>query len=147
MSEMDIPRKTALIGWIVVGWLLTLVIAFLWLFTDTVTTLLFALGIGLGVGIALIIMLNETLIMNSIKAVERASESTVQMLNLRKNMRAVLAIWIMLLFSLVVIMTAFNQLDLDRFGAIMGVLGSFVASVIAYYFATSRNVASGTAPS
>jgi uncharacterized membrane protein len=139
MSETSIPRRTTLIGWIVVGWLLTLVIAFLWLFTDTVTALLFALGIGLGVGIAIIIMLNETLIVTTIQALEKAGESAVQVLNLRKNMRALLAVWIMVLFSLVVVLTAFNQLEIDKFSAIMGVLGSFVASVIAYYFAASRS--------
>jgi hypothetical protein len=139
MSETSIPRKTSLVGWVVVGWLLTLVVVFLWLFTDTVTTLVFALGIGLGVGIAVIIVLNETLVMTTIQALEKAGENAVQILNLRKNMRVILAVWIMILFSLVVILTALNQLELDKFSAIMGVLGSFVASIIAYYFAASKS--------
>jgi hypothetical protein len=139
MSDTSIPKRTTYLGWIVVGWLLTLIVAFLWLFTDTVTALLFALGIGLGVGVAIIIMLNESLVVTTVQALEKAGESAVQMLNLRKNMRAILAIWIMLLFSLVVVMTALGQLEIDKFSTIMGVLGSFVASVIAYYFATGKS--------
>jgi len=141
MAEANIYTRTTIIGWIVVGWLLTLVVAFLWVLTDTVTTLVFVLGIGLGIGIALIIIINETLILTTIQTLQRAGESAVQTLSLRKNMRVVLAVWIMGLFTLVVVMTAFNQLEIDKFSAIMGVLGSFVASVIAYYFATSRTEA------
>jgi len=138
MGEANTHKRTTLIGWIAVGWLLTVVIAFLWILTDAITTLVFALGIGLGIGIAIIIIINETLILTTIQAIQKAGESAVQILNLRKNMRAVLAIWIMGLFTFVVVMTVFNQLELDKFSAIMGVLGSFVASVIAYYFATSK---------
>ena len=141
MAEANIYTRTTIIGWIVVGWLLTLVVAFLWVLTDTVTTLVFVLGIGLGIGIALIIIINETLILTTIQTLQRAGESAVQTLSLRKNMRVVLAVWIMGLFTLVIVMTAFNQLEIDKFSAIMGVLGSFVASVIAYYFATSRTEA------
>jgi len=130
--------RTALVGWIVVGWLLTMVVAILWILTDPITTLVIALGIGLGVGIAFIIMMNEALILTTIQALQNAGESIVQLMSLRKNMRAILAIWIFGLFTLVVVMTAFNQLGLEKFGAIMGVLGSFVASVVAYYFAASR---------
>ena len=138
MAETNIHMRTALIGWLVVGWLLTLVVAFLLILTDTVTTLVFVLGIGLGLGIAFIIIVNEALILTTIQTLQEAGESVVQMLSLRKNMRAVLAVWIFGLLTLVVVMTVFNQLELDKFSAIMGVLGSFVASVIAYYFATSR---------
>ena len=139
MAEMKIQMKTALIGWLVVGWLLTLVVAYLWILTDTITTLVFVLGIGLGFGIAFIIIVNEALILTSIQRLQEAGQSAVQMLSLRKNMRVVLAVWIFGLFTLVVVMTVFNQLELDKFNTIMGVLGSFVASVVAYYFATSRN--------
>ena len=139
MAETDIHKRTALVGWFAVGWLLTLVVAFLWFFTDTVSTLVFVLGIGLGLGIAFIIVVNETLILTTIQTIQKAGESAVQMLSLRKNMRAVLAVWIFALFTLVVVMTVFNQIELDKFSAIMGVLGSFVASVVAYYFATSRS--------
>jgi hypothetical protein len=139
MAEMKIQMKTALIGWLVVGWLLTLVVAYLWILTDTITTVVFVLGIGLGFGIAFIIIVNEALILTSIQRLQEAGQSAVQMLSLRKNMRVVLAVWIFGLFTLVVVMTVFNQLELDKFNTIMGVLGSFVASVVAYYFATSRN--------
>ena len=138
MAETKTYVKTSLLGWLVVGLLLTIVIAFLWLFIDTITTMVFILGIGLGIGIALVIVVNEALILTTIQALQAAGESAVQMLSLRKNMRAVLAIWIFGLFTLVVVMTVFNQLDLDKFNAIIAVLGSFVASVVAYYFATSR---------
>jgi hypothetical protein len=136
MAEMNLHQRTAQVGWLIVGWLLTLVVVFLWFLTDTITTVVFVLGIGLGLGIGFIIVVNETLILTTIQTLQRAGESTVQMLSLRKNMRAVLAVWILGLFTLVVVMTVFNQIDLDRFSAIMGVLGSFVASVVAYYFAT-----------
>ncbi len=136
MAEMNLHQRTAQVGWLIVGWLLTLVVVFLWLLTDTITTAVFVLGIGLGLGIGFIIVVNETLILTTIQTLQRAGESAVQMLSLRKNMRAVLAVWILGLFTLVVVMTLFNQIDLDQFGAIMSVLGSFVASVIAYYFAT-----------
>ena len=139
MAEMNSHQRTALVGWIVVGWLLTLVVIFFWFMTDTVTTVVFALGIGLGLGIAFIIVVNEALIMTTIHTLQKAGESAVQILSLRKNMRALLAVWIFALFTLVVVMTVFNQIELDRFSAIMGVLGSFVASVVAYYFATSRS--------
>ncbi len=139
MAEMNLHQRTALVGWLVVGWLMTLVIAFLWFLTDTVTTVVFALGIGLGLGIGFIIVVNEALILTTIQTLQKAGESAVQILSLRKNMRAVLAVWIFGLFTLVVVMTLFNQIELDRFSAIMGVLGSFVASVVAYYFAVSRN--------
>ena len=139
MAETNSHQRTALVGWIVVGWLLTLVVIFLWFMTDTITTVVFAIGIGLGLGIAFIIVVNEALIMTTIHALQKAGESAVQILSLRKNMRAVLAVWIFGLFTLVVVMTVFNQIELDRFSAIMGVLGSFVASVVAYYFATSRS--------
>lgn len=139
MAETKIQMKTALIGWLVVGWLLTLIVAYLWILTDTVTTLVFVLGIGLGFGIAFIIIVNEALILTTIQRLQEAGQSSMQMLSLRKNMRVVLAVWIFGLFTLVVVMTVFNLLELDKFNAIMGVLGSFVASVVAYYFATSRN--------
>ncbi|NHI89389.1 MAG: hypothetical protein EAX87_07700 [Candidatus Thorarchaeota archaeon] len=139
MTETNSHKRTALVGWFVVGWLLTLVVIFFWFMTDTITTVVFALGIGLGLGIAFIIVVNETLILTTIHALQKAGESAVQMLSLRKNMRAVLAVWIFALFTLVVVMTVFNQIELDKFSAIMGVLGSFVASVVAYYFATSRS--------
>jgi hypothetical protein len=138
MADEKIFSKTSIVGWFVVGWLLTLVVIFLWLMTDTITTSVFVLGIGLGLGIAFIIVVNEALILTTIQTIQRAGENAVQMLSLRKNMRVVLAIWIFGLFTVVVLMTVFNQLELDKFSAIMGVLGSFVASVIAYYF-TSRN--------
>lgn len=138
MAEMNLHQRTALVGWLVVGWLITLVIAFLWFLTDTVTTVVFALGIGLGLGIGFIIVVNEALILTTIQTLQKAGESAVQILSLRKNMRAVLAVWIFGLFTLVVVMTLFNQIELDRFSAIMGVLGSFVASVVAYYFAVGR---------
>lgn len=138
MTEPKTHMRTALIGWIVAGWLLTMVVAVLWILTDPITTLVTALGIGLGIGIAFIIMMNEALILTTIQALQSAGESIVRLMSLRKNMRAVLAIWIFVLFSLVVVMTVFNQLDLEKFSAIMGVLGSFVASVVAYYFAVSR---------
>jgi hypothetical protein len=139
MAETKTYVKTSLLGWLVVGLLLTIVVVFLWLFTDTITTLVFILGIGLGLGIASIIVVNEALVMTTIHALEAAGNSAVQMLSLRKNMRVVLAIWIFGLFTLVVVMTVFNQLELDKFNAIMGVLGSFVASVVAYYFTKSRS--------
>jgi positive regulator of sigma E activity len=109
---------------------------FLWFLTNTITTFVFVLGIGLGLGIGFIIVVNEALILTTIQTLQRAGESVVQILSLRKNMRAVLAVWIFGLFTLVVVMTVFNQLELDKFTVIMGVLGSFVASVVAYYFAT-----------
>lgn len=133
--------RTALVGWIVVGWLLTMVVAILWILTDPITTLVIALGIGLGIGIAFIIIMNEALILTTIQTLQNAGESIVRLMSLRKNMRAILAIWIFALFTLVVVMTVFNQLDLEKFGAIMGVLGSFVASVVAYYFAANRTEA------
>lgn len=139
MAEENLHQRTALVGWVVVGWLLTLVVAFLWFLTDTVTTVVFVLGIGLGLGIGFIIVVNEALIHTTIQTLQKAGESVVQILSLRKNMRALLAVWIFALFTLVVVMTVFNQIELDRFSAIMGVLGSFVASVVAYYFATSRS--------
>jgi hypothetical protein len=142
MAETNMHKKTTLAGWFVVGWLLTLVVAFLWFFTDTVSTLVLLLGIGLGLGIGFIIVVNEALILTTIKTLQSAGESVVQILSLRKNMRAVLAVWILGLFTLVVVMTVFNQIDLDRFSAIMGVLGGFVASVVAYYFATSSGTTS-----
>jgi hypothetical protein len=130
--------RTALIGWIVAGWLLTMVVAILWILTDPITTLVTALSIGLGIGIAFVIIMNEALILTTIQTLQSAGESIVRLMSLRKNMRAILAIWIFALFTLVVVMTVFNQLDLEKFSAIMGVLGSFVASVVAYYFAVSR---------
>ena len=139
MSETNSHQRTALVGWFVVGWLLTLVVIFLWFLAGTITTVVFVIGIGLGIGIAFIIVVNEALILTTIHALQKAGESAVQILSLRKNMRAVLAVWIFGLFTLVVVMTVFNQIELDRFSAIMGVLGSFVASVVAYYFATSRS--------
>jgi hypothetical protein len=138
MAHEKIYSRTTIVGWLVVGWLLTLVVMFLWFLTDTITTSVFVLGIGLGLGIAFIIVVNEALILTTIQTIQRAGENAMQMLSLRKNMRVVLAIWIFGLFTLVVLMTVFNQLELDKFSAIMGVLGSFVASVVAYYF-TSRN--------
>lgn len=138
MTDEKIFSRTTIVGWLVVGWLLTLVVVFLWFLTDTITTSIFVLGIGLGLGIAFIIVVNEALILTTIQTLQRAGESAMQMLSLRKNMRSVLAVWIFGLFTLVVLMTVFNQIELDRFSAIMGVLGSFVASVVAYYF-TSRN--------
>ena len=138
MADEKIFSRTTIVGWLVVGWLLTLVVMFLWFLTDTITISIFVLGIGLGLGIAFIIVVNEALILTTIQTIQRAGENTVQLLSLRKNMRVVLAVWIFGLFTLVVLMTVFNQLELDKFSAIMGVLGSFVASVVAYYF-TSRN--------
>ena len=138
MADEKIFSRTTIVGWLVVGWLLTLVVMFLWFLTDTITISIFVLGIGLGLGIAFIIVVNEALILTTIQTIQRAGENTVQLLSLRKNMRVVLAVWIFGLFTLVVLMTVFNQLELDNFSAIMGVLGSFVASVVAYYF-TSRN--------
>ncbi|MFW9908817.1 MAG: hypothetical protein ACFFEF_09605, partial [Candidatus Thorarchaeota archaeon] len=129
----------AFIGWIAVGWLLSLVVAFLWILSDTITILVFILGLGLGIGIAFIIMINEALILTTIQAIQKAGESAVGILSLRKNMRVILTVWILGLFTLVVVMTAFNQLELEKFSAIMGVLGSFVASIVAYYFVTSRS--------
>jgi hypothetical protein len=138
MADEKIFSRTTIVGWLVVGWLLTLVVVFLWFLTDTITTSIFVLGIGLGLGIAFIIVVNEALILTTIQTLQSAGESAVQILSQRKNMRVVLAVWIFGLFTLVVLMTVFNQLELDRFSAIMGVLGSFVASVVVYYF-TSRN--------
>ena len=139
MTETNLHQRTALVGWLVVGWLLTLAVVFFWFMTDTITTVVFVLSIGLGLGIGFIIVVNEALILTTVHTLQKAGESAVQILSLRKNMRAVLAVWIFGLFTLVVIMTVFNQIDLDRFSAIMGVLGSFVASVVAYYFATSKS--------
>jgi hypothetical protein len=136
MAETNLHQRTALVGWLVVGWLLTLVVVLLWFLTDTITTVVFALGIGLGLGIGFIIVVNEALVLTTIQTLQKAGESVVQILSLRKNMRAVLAVWIFGLFTLVVVMTVFNQLELDKFTVIIGVLGSFVASVVAYYFAT-----------
>ena len=136
MTEDRLQMWAGLVGWLVVGWLLTVAVAFLWLLTDTVTALIFSLGIGLGIGIALIIMINETLIRTVVDALQNAGESVARLLRLRTYVRGVLAIWIMVLFTLVVLMTVFNFIEIDKFNAIMGVLGSFVASVIAYYFAT-----------
>lgn len=136
MAETNLHQRTALVGWLVVGWLLTLVVVLLWFLTDTITTAVFALGIGLGLGIGFIIVVNEALVLTTIQTLQKAGESVVQILSLRKNMRAVLAVWIFGLFTLVVVMTVFNQLELDKFTVIIGVLGSFVASVVAYYFAT-----------
>jgi len=48
-------------------------------------------------------------------------------------------VWIFGLFAFIVVMAAFNQLELDKFNTIMGVLASFVTSVIGYYFVTQRN--------
>jgi hypothetical protein len=136
MTEDKMQMWAGLIGWLVVGWLLTLGVAFLWLLTDTVTALIFSLGIGLGIGIAFIIMINETLIRTVLDALQAAGENVARLLRLRTYVRGVLAVWIMGLFTLVVVMTVFNFIEIDKFNAIMGVLGSFVASVIAYYFAT-----------
>jgi hypothetical protein len=138
MSELKMNTKTASAGWLVVGFLLTLIAAILWTLTDPITTIVTILGIGIGIGVAVIVMLNEALILTTIQGLEKAGENAARVLSLRKNMRAVLAIWILALFSIVVLMTAFNQLELDKFNAIVGVLGGFVASIIAYYFATNR---------
>ena len=138
MAEANLHQRTALLGWFVVGWLITLVVVFLWFLADTITIVVFALGIGLGLGIGFIIVVNEALIQTTIQTLQKAGESAVQVLSLRKNMRAVLAVWIFGLFTLVVIMTLFNQINLERFSAIMGVLGGFVASEIAYYFAVNK---------
>ncbi len=138
MAESKIYTKTASAGWFVVGCLLTLIIAIIWTLTDPITTLVSILGIGLGIGIAFIIIVNEALILTTVQTLQKAGESAVKLLSLRKNMQAVLAIWIFGLFTIVVLMTLFNQLELDKFSAIMGVLGGFVASVVAYYFSTSK---------
>ncbi|MFX1561352.1 MAG: hypothetical protein ACFFBL_12250 [Promethearchaeota archaeon] len=141
MAETKTYMKTSLLGWLVVGLLLTIVVAFLWLFTDIITTVIFFLGIVLGLGIGSIVIVNEALILTTIQALQAAGQSALQILSLRKNMRVVLAVWIFALFTLVIVMTVFNQLDLDKFNAIMGVLGSFIASVVAYYFAKSKETA------
>jgi hypothetical protein len=141
MAEVKTYTKTARAGWLVVGCLLTIIIAIIWILTDPITTLISILGIGLGIGVAFIIIVNETLILTTIQTLQKAGESAVNLLSLRKNMRAILAVWIFGLFTIVVLMTVFNQIELDKFGAIMGVLGGFVASVVAYYFATSRSEA------
>jgi hypothetical protein len=141
MAEAKVYMKTASAGWLVVGCLLTLIIAILWILTDPITTLISMLGIGLGIGIAFIIIVNEALILTTIQTLQKASESAVKLLSLRKNMRTVLVVWILGLFTIVILMTVFNQLELDKFTAIMGVLGGFVASVVAYYFAASKNEA------
>jgi len=138
MSELKMHTKTASAGWLAVGFLLTLIAAILWTLTDPITTLVTVLGIGLGIGIAIIVMLNEALILTTTQALEKAGENVAKILGLRKNMRALVAIWILALFSIVVLMTVFNQLEIDKFNAIMGVLGGFVASIVAYYFATSK---------
>ncbi|MFX1265876.1 MAG: hypothetical protein ACFFH0_10890, partial [Promethearchaeota archaeon] len=83
MTEDKMQMWAGLIGWLVVGWLLTLAVAFLWLLTDTVTALIFSLGIGLGIGIAFIIMINETLIRTVIDALQTAGESVARLLRLR----------------------------------------------------------------
>jgi hypothetical protein len=141
MAEAKMYVKTTGASWLVVGCLLTLIIAIIWILTDPVTTLFSMLGIGLGIGIAFIIIVNEALVLTTVQALQKAGESAVKLLSLRKNMRAVLAVWIFGLFTIVVLMTVFNQLELDKFSAIMGVLGSFVASVVAYYFVTNRTEA------
>jgi hypothetical protein len=141
MAEAKVYMKTASAGWLVVGCLLTIIIAILWILTDPITTLISMLGIGLGIGIAFIIIVNEALILTTIQTLQKASESAVKLLGLRKNMRTVLVVWILGLFTIVILMTVFNQLELDKFTAIMGVLGGFVASVVAYYFAASKNEA------
>lgn len=139
MAETNLHKRTALVGWFVVGWILTIVVVFLWLLTDTITTVVIALGIGLGVGVGFLVVVNETLILTVIQTIQKAGEDAVKLLSLRKNMRTVLAVWIFTLFTLVVVMTVFNQIELETFSAIMGVLGSFVASVVAYYFVTSKS--------
>ncbi|MFW9960989.1 MAG: hypothetical protein ACFFDV_08220 [Candidatus Thorarchaeota archaeon] len=139
MTEAKMYVKTTSAGWLVVGCLLSLIVAIIWILTDPITTLIMILGIGLGIGIAFIIIVNEALILTTVQTLQKAGESAVNLLSLRKNMRAVLAIWIFGLFTIVVLMTLFNQLELDKFSAIMGVLGGFVASVVAYYFASSKN--------
>jgi hypothetical protein len=141
MAEAKMYVKTTSASWLVVGCLLTLIIAIIWILTDPITTLVSVLGIGLGIGIAFIIIVNEALVLTTVQALQKAGESAVKLLSLHKNMRAVLAVWIFGLFTIVVLMTAFNQLELDKFSAIMGVLGSFVASVVAYYFVTNRTEA------
>lgn len=138
MPEENVHTRTSFAGWLAAGWLLTLVVAFLWVLTDSVTTTVIALSVGLGVGIAVIIVIDETLILTTIQALQKAGESAVRILSMRKNMRAVLALWIMVLFTLVVVVTVFGQLELDKFNAIAAVLGGFVASIVAYYFAASR---------
>ncbi|MFW9958232.1 MAG: hypothetical protein ACFFCT_09175 [Candidatus Odinarchaeota archaeon] len=139
MTETKMYVKTTGAGWLVVGCLLSLIVAIIWILTDPITTLIMILGFGLGIGIAFIIIVNEALILTTVQTLQKAGESAVNLLSLRKNMRAVLAIWIFGLFTIVVLMTLFNQLELDKFSAIMGVLGGFVASVVAYYFASSKN--------
>jgi hypothetical protein len=74
MAETNLHKRTALIGWFVVGWLLTLVVVFLWFLTDTITTMVFALGIGLGLGIGFIIVVNEALILTTIQTLQKAGE-------------------------------------------------------------------------
>jgi hypothetical protein len=144
MAEAKMYMKTTSAGWLVVGCLLTLIIAILWILTDPITTLISMLGIGLGIGIAFVIMVNEALVLTTVQALQKAGESAVKLLSLRKNMRVLLAVWIFGLFTIVVLMTVFNQLELDKFTAIMGVLGGFVASVIAYYFATNKTEATSS---
>ncbi|TFF92954.1 hypothetical protein EU546_06870 [Candidatus Thorarchaeota archaeon] len=126
-------------GRVVAGWLLTMVVAILWLLTDTLTALVFTIGIGIEIGVALVTILNEAAVSTMVATLQRAGEGAVKLLSLRKNMRVLLARRVIGLFTIVVIMTALNLLDIDTFNAIMAVLGSFVASIIAYYFASSRS--------
>ncbi|MHA2395271.1 MAG: hypothetical protein ACXAC0_01070, partial [Candidatus Thorarchaeota archaeon] len=65
MADEMIFSKTTIVGWFIVGWLLTLIVIFLWFLTDTITTSVFVLGIGLGLGIAFIIVVNEALILTT----------------------------------------------------------------------------------
>jgi hypothetical protein len=137
MSEGGLQTRAGWIGWLVVGTLLTLVVALLWLLTESSTAVVLLLGILLGVGIASMVAVNEALVGSLIQQLQVAGKSVIDTLGMRKYMRAILAIWILGLFTVVVIMTALNQIDVSKFNVIMGVLGGFVASVVAYYFATS----------
>jgi hypothetical protein len=122
----------------VVGALLTLVVALFWLLTESGTALVLLLGVLLGVGIASMGVVNEALVSSLMRQLQIAGQGVIETLSRQKYMRVVLAVWILGLFSVVVLMTALNQLDVEKFNVIMGVLGGFVASVVAYYFATSR---------
>ncbi|TFF94042.1 hypothetical protein EU546_05445 [Candidatus Thorarchaeota archaeon] len=139
MTQEETRMRAGWVSWIVAGCLLTLVVAFIWILAESITALVFLLGIGFGVAIASIIAVSDALVSSLLRQMQMMGEGMVRMLSIRGYMRAVLAVWIFGVFTLVVAMTAFGYLDTEKFNLIMGVLGSFVASVVAYYFTTSRN--------
>lgn len=71
------------VSWIVVGCLLTLVVALLWVLAESITALVFLLGVGLGIGIASIVAVNDALVSSLLRQIQTVGEGVVKMLSIR----------------------------------------------------------------